>query len=665
MNNTTINLVEDALNSMVRTDYIPISETTQLNRIRKYYVDYFGHLRKVLSPQDHLIVGRRGTGKTTLLYRSLIECVESWKNDNCLAKSRSLGIYLDLSKCQPLADKATSDFDDFEHVFAVEIVEALKAELNRTWPELNKKPNLFERIFNSDSARQRGDTLGAIQELTSTITSGILRTVDAGGAQKVKNSLENSQEDKNSIDPTLSINDPSIKGSMAETFRSTTRTESESQVTRGYRITIQDVLRNLGEIRKAAGISHIILLIDEFSSLNIDLQLRFTSLARKILGNHDGIYLKICAITDNYTLGSSIILQRDLFELPLDLDTYVERHGSLGAAMDGLKELARAIVNTRLKAFGLDESLALFEDEDSTFDELSKSAMGVPRTLGIVMQQAWNRAITQERTKIRKTDVEYGVKYASKAYLRQFLGACGVAIPKFNLEVWDGLLQRAIKERAKSESGGASHFLALPEHELKLKWLHMFFLIHLIESGRTTKKEKESRNLYAFDYGICLDNNIKYDTDKNLVRQQRFAYDDCLQPFDSLFQRNKEPEFRCPKCNSIFKESELIIGGKTLLSFCPHDRTDLVQTPNSNFGITNQYTEEEIKIVGAIRSAIPEDRLLARRIADDVGCYTQKVSKFAEKLEKDKIINRKKDDEEGKLIYYGPPSEESQEPPSK
>ena len=67
------NLVDDALNSMVRTDYIPIGETTQLQRLRKYYVDYFGHLRQVLAPQDHIIVGRRGTGKTTLLYRALIE----------------------------------------------------------------------------------------------------------------------------------------------------------------------------------------------------------------------------------------------------------------------------------------------------------------------------------------------------------------------------------------------------------------------------------------------------------------------------------------------------------------------------------------------------------------------------------------------------------------
>lgn len=89
-----------------------------------------------------------------------------------------------------------------------------------------------------------------------------------------------------------------------------------------------------------------------------------------------------------------------------------------------------------------------------------------------------------------------------------------------------------------------------------------------------------------------------------------------------------------------------------MLNFCPKDKTDLVPQLTNMQGITN-FTEEEIKIVGAIRSAKQEDRLLARRIADDVGCYVQKVSKFAERLEKDEMISRMKQEEEGKLIYFG------------
>ena len=41
--------VEDALNSMLRTDYVPLRDIEKLNRLADYYVDYYGFLNQVLS----------------------------------------------------------------------------------------------------------------------------------------------------------------------------------------------------------------------------------------------------------------------------------------------------------------------------------------------------------------------------------------------------------------------------------------------------------------------------------------------------------------------------------------------------------------------------------------------------------------------------------------
>ena len=87
------------------------------------------------------------------------------------------------------------------------------------------------------------------------------------------------------------------------------------------------------------------------------------------------------------------------------------------------------------------------------------------------------------------------------------------------------------------------------------------------------------------------------------------------------------------------------------LTFCPRDKADLVSLANSAPGA--QYTEEETKIIGTIRSAGREDHVFARQIADDVGCYVQKVAKFGEKLERGGLASREHDAEEGKLFYYG------------
>jgi hypothetical protein len=636
--------VEEAFNSMLRSDYIPLKDTNKLSKLAEYYVDYLGFLREIVGETDHLIVGRRGTGKTTLLYRGLIECINSWASEDVLAKPKTLGIYLDLSKCQSLEDTASRDFLEFEHVFASEIYESTKNELQRTWPELDEKSGIIQRIFSPTQTQAKNDTNSALNALSRILKSGVLRSEDRSG--KIKEN--NSKESNSSYEQQTGFKANSAVEASASSKRSLAAKDSqsfESSKSVSYRLTISDILRALNDIRESASISHIVIFIDEFSSLNNNLQRRFSTLIRKILGNHSGVFLKLCAITDNYTLGSSIILQRDLFELNLDLDSYVERSGNLGAAMKSLDTLTRKLIIERIRSYSPEVNCAeLFEDFESTVKEVTFAAMGVPRTVGIILKQALSRSLSESRQNIRKSDIEYGIKYASKAYINQFFGSCGVAIPAFYRDMWDALLERAIQEREKVDST-SSHFMVLPKNENKLKYFNMFFISHLLTQGRTTKKEKASRSLYCFDYGICIENNMQWGTDKDVIRQQRFAYDSILDPFDKYFSNLDGRKWKCTECNEIYDETELFIRGKKI-EFCPNDRASLIQLVEND---TQKYTEEETKIIGAIRSSSEDEELMARNIADDVGCYVQKVAKFGEKLDREDIIKRKKLD---KYIYY-------------
>src|SRR5260370_22968565 len=116
--------VLDAFNSLLRTDYISLNDIEKLRVLTEYYVDYFGYLPQILTESDQLIVGRRGTGKTTLFYRAFVECARSWGNSpGCLTKPRTLGIYIDLNKNQPL--DGDMSFAHLEHVFVSEICEAI------------------------------------------------------------------------------------------------------------------------------------------------------------------------------------------------------------------------------------------------------------------------------------------------------------------------------------------------------------------------------------------------------------------------------------------------------------------------------------------------------------------------------------------------------------
>ncbi|MDG4796392.1 hypothetical protein [Micromonospora sp. WMMD1082] len=649
--------LDEAFNSMLRTDYIALNDTEKLNLLADYYVDYWGYINQMVAPVDQLVVGRRGTGKTTLLYRALVECMRSWGNQaGSSAQSRTLGIYLDLVKCQSLNSFSTVDYEHFEHAFISEPCDAIREELVRSWPDLARERTLIDRVFKSRESRRLAATNNELQRLAEIIKTGLPRFVDRSGSQEIRNRNSQSTADKASVSAGLKMPAAELKVDFSDEHTESRETEVTRSENMSYRLTVADFLRVVGDLRKAAEIPYLIIFVDEFSSLDDTLQGRFTTLLKKILGNHSGVYIKLCGITDHYRLGSSIILQRDLFELSLDLDSFVERSGSLKSAMDHLIGLTKNIVEQRLKVYGIENPGSLFDEASSAYENLSMSAMGVPRTLGIVLKQAWSRAQSTSahaRSRIRRADVDYGIRYASRAYYNQMAGSArdNIAIPEHVLELWDSLLERAGQERKKSRTNSvsSSHFMVQPRYEERLKYLNMFFLVHLLEQGRTTKKEGINRSLYCFDYGTALENHFGWSTDKNTIRQQRFAYDDTLSAFDKYYKRSEDEEFRCPRCRTTFKRSQLIVAGHQL-SFCPVDRVDLEPINAPNIG--HNFTEEEIKIIGAIRSAREEDNLYARQVADDVGCYVQKVAKFGAKLESQGIISRKVAPADSRKIYF-------------
>lgn len=632
---------------MLRTDYISLNDREKLELLSKYYVDYFGQLPAVLAESDLLIVGRRGTGKTTLLYRAMVEAMRSWRTKtNSVAKPRTLGIYVDLSKCQSL--EADSDFEHFEHAVVTEICDAIAEQMMRFWPELAGDPGWFSRLFQAAETRRVGEVKEILSRIATILREGVPRIVDRSGVVAVKQIDAVSTTDVRGVGGSLS----SAAGGAKLDVNASEQAVESSSIERGsstqttYRLLVSDIFRLLADLRDKADLSGIHIFIDEYSALSDELQRRFSTLLRKMLGSHAGVFVKISAITDKYVLGTSIILQRDLFELSLDLDAYVERSGTLNDAMEGLRDQARAIVTSRLEAYGCPPPEDLFDAPDDAWTSLSRAAMGVPRTLGIVLQKAWSRGAQWKPPQIRKTDISYGINYASKAYLNQLVGAAreGIAIPEVHLEVWNALLGRAQGERSKVPDVPASHFQVLVKHEEMLRLLNMFFLVHLVSKGRTTKKEKSARSLYCFDYGICEEYNLGYTTHKDVIRQQRFAYDQVLIAFEPEFRISGDPVYSCPSCGTEYRESDLMVAGSRL-TFCPKDKTDLVR--EEGLPEVASYTEEEVKIIGAIRSASRGDQLYARQIADDVGCYVQKVAKFGEKLDRSGVIDRDRAESEG------------------
>lgn len=644
-------LLDDAFISMLRTDYIALSDSEKLNNLAGYYVDYMGRMQDLLSPTDNLIVGRRGTGKTTLLYRGLVECMRSWEGDESnKARPRTLAIYMDLGKT--LGDKklAERDFELFEQAFAQELFNSIQTELCRAWPQLGDDPGLFDRIFHRTNTRKVTEAKAALSALANVLENGAKRFTQIGGEQSFTRSSEVQTEKKKRAAGKLSHKDIEFDGGVEARNQSSFREEVSGRETVHVVTTTSDILRGLGSIRRAANVSHIVLLFDEYSDLDTATQRQFSSILKRILGNEHGIHVKICAITDHFTLGSSIVPQRDIFQISLDLDAFVARSSSLNAALTHLETLTKTLVTQRVSSYAPEVSISdVFDRPDLLLAEVSRAAMGVPRTAGIILNSAWTRASERgdKLPRIQRSDIDYAISNTSKNYYESMAGAArdGIGIPSVVAEVFDSLIQRAQEERAKTPHVAASHFMVTPKNESLLRHLKMFFLVHLLEEDRTTKKSRANRSLYAFDYGVAVENNLGWTTEKNTIRQQRFAYDDVISAYleDSSVPRSSA---RCGLCDSEYSDNDLRLPNGMIMRYCPQDGSALDRLPSS----FDRFTEEEVKIIGFIRSASRDKGVEARAVADTIGCYVQKVAKFGEKLEREGVIAR--DDSSKPMRYF-------------
>jgi hypothetical protein len=337
--------VAEAFNSMLRTDYISLNDKERLSLLSGYYVDYFGLLPEVLSDVDHLIAGRRGTGKTTLLYRAFVECMNSWQEEysGSSPKPRTLDIYVDLSKCQYLDEISDADFTAFEHGFVSEVCDAITDQLTRFWPELNKQPGYFAKLFKAAESEKIEEVRTLLDNISQLLKEGVPRIIDKSGTVQSKDTNATARSTNSELSGSLKPTEASLSAKDTEGSQESQSSERSYSSRVNYRLTVSDVLRILGQLRDKADLSATYIFIDEFSALSTDLQRRFSTLLKKLLGSHNGVFIKLCAITDKYTLGSSIILQRDLFDLSLDLDAFVERSQTLNDAMDGLRDFTKCL----------------------------------------------------------------------------------------------------------------------------------------------------------------------------------------------------------------------------------------------------------------------------------------------------------------------------------
>ncbi len=311
------------------------------------------------------------------------------------------------------------------------------------------------------------------------------------------------------------------------------------------------------------------------------------------------------------------------------LNDFAERYGGIVGALKILEEFSYKIVDSRLRTFDskLSFDIVFQGNRNELITRITRESLGVPRTIGIILQNALIQAEAEgENKKITIKDVNVGLRFAKKMYMQQFQGAVKKKIiPGFYMDMWNSILGKALaeKERAKKSKRPASHFMIDPIRAKYLEVLCENFIIHLLEESRTSKYGGKYF-LYAIDYEVCRENEIMYAEVKDEFTAARFIYDAELAKYDCYFLKEAVKSYRCPKCNLIYQENEV---AKMKVKRCFECDEKLEEIVHRDVPMTKgNYTEAEVKILGMIGSLNESEAMSAIEISEAVGCSRQKVS---------------------------------------
>lgn len=631
-------LLRDIFDTLLKTEYKNKEDIQELN---EFYIDKFRYLMNILSNKNNFIVGRRGTGKTTLLYRAYLECIYSFskeRENKYFRNKNNLGIYVDLNKISTF--KNDSD-ETFERDFLLDLVKELKEQVNFFW-----KGNLKTFVFNVKDEIDR-----IFQEIEDLIINGELISIDTKSVEQLK-------KDTLKTESKLSLNDGEI-GISSENQNSSKNITTFSSL----EMNINTFYKKLSEVKDKAQINNIFIFLDEYSSLNNSKQIKLAKLLKKLFDSGINIYYKIGVISDNYNFGE-LREDRDIHKISLDLDTIISSSGSIEKGLQYLGSFIKELIIHRIRYYTHNETLdKIFEkkDIDNILDELTKASMGVSRTLGRILGKALTRALYANSEYIKLTHIKEAIRENAKEYNEYFNGMIKKgALSNEYQNLLNDILDRAKKEQNTNKDKQASFFTWLPMKEFYLSKFEEHYLLHKIQHNHRLKDKKIDIDVYAIDYGLCLEHKLNYYSSSKINRQDRdytqprFFYDTVAIKYDNFFV--KENMFKCGKCldGQVFAERDLTLPNGIILKNCPiHPEQILIKIETKEI-LINKYTEEEEKIIGLLSTISKNNAIPAKKVQSEIGASPYKIAWFVKKIENELgILKRLKESKDTVYSYYG------------
>lgn len=631
---------------------------------------------RINSTNTTLIIGRKGTGKSTVFQKLQHDVRKS--NDRLTA-------YIDI---KTIWDSAQVDVALQERVAAIDfalppatinkmlmyrtfiknVVEEIKNELKKKLSE-----SAWERIKNVFSGRidQLQAELNTFQENYSDDNFVRVLGIKTIG---LKQQSEANSTDASKYGAQGEVNPTTVKvGVTAEQNSQRSASNSEEAQYSDVLVNVFDpatLIRKLKELLQKSGIRHLYLLIDDFSELPEDAMKIVVDVLLAPMNNlsDEFIKLKIAAYPGRIYLGA--IDRTKIDEIYLDLFK-LYGSGDITKLEESGIDFTQRIVLQRIQYFCSGDTLRFFDrNTDEVFRQLFNASLCNPRILGHILVYLHESQTTSDKLigvraigdAARKF---YEEKVESYFQTGKFLQeAFDERSSIFSLkELLESFVQRARELRRHSSTvfskigttPPTSHFHVPTQYESLLTTLELnFFLTKYFEM---TDREGRKVAVYAMNFGLCDKYTITFGRPTG-EREFRLYFIERVFDYSSLVLSylKSNQEIVCGNCGHRFEYSDL----EKLQFFgmrCNQCANGICRVTN----LSKKY-EAELKAVGSelllprtelgilVTLDATNSSMRAGEIAEELDCSHQLIGWRAKYLEERKLVSRNTG-EDGRRSY--------------
>ena len=632
-------------------------------------------LRTVLQPNTTFLIGRKGTGKSTIFQMA---------QESLTREKNATWAYIDIktlyeSSTAELVGSIPQNYEPALTSDAVRRLSVFKSFVIELIREI--KAQIMQRVTSSVWSQVKEVFTGSASDLFEKLDE-FLEELKQDRYLDVTGSIHASKHDKEArrenakltgeATATISPSPLAQARLIAELILELEKTRSQNYSQVFIKIfNVRGLISRLREILTSLDVKHFYIFIDDFSELpRADMeQVIDTILAPFNNWSEEFIKLKVAIYPGRLYAGDIDLSKVD--EVYLDIYRAYGRN-DVGNMEDRAIDFTKRLVTTRLQYFCNEAPEAYFDTTSADFwQTLFYSCLGNPRILGYILFFCYETTVIYEKRIGVKTIQDAARRYYEEKIdhsfrLNKFLHETFEERSSiYSLkELFEEIVKRAKALRSyrdskvMSEISGrppTSHFHVRAEYESILSTLELnFFLTKYYEM-----KDRDGRevSVYAINYGLCQQQTIAFGRPRE-KREQRLYFVERVFDFSPIVVSyiKVNQEIVCGNCGHRHGHEMLpaIQAFDMLCPQCKQGRCKLVNLSRKYERLIKSVADENLlpdTELGILKTLHDERKsMFAKEIAAQLDCSYQLVGRRGRHLAERNLVERG-ENEKGRRVF--------------